>query len=387
MGYLVPLFFLMCFPAFAQDFETAWMDRIRQELREEAPLTQKPVLTEFMAGELLYFDTNISLNDDAESDFVSVTYFRTRVDYVEELFDFVGDLMINYNYYLGNSEYSDHEERLYSRFRYMGPSITFEVAEIFRRESDPIDATFIQRAERFVSNTIPRVAYDVSNFLTMELEGDLQFVQFQDSAFDAINNFNMKWNLSAIGHLTPVHDAFVQLGFLSVNYTDSSGPGNATGYSLRTGYRGELATDLQMEAFLGYTLANSSEKDAGVLDAQFHIRFHVTELLRLHLSYTRGIGFSGGDSSFQTVEQMIWNIHYSLMMDLDMTGRIHYENVDPSRGSERDFYSLGIGAEYRILENLAADTGLTYRFGRVWETDTGRDFNDFIFHIGVAGAF
>ncbi len=38
------------------------MDRVRQELREEAPLSQKPVVAEFMAGELLYFDTNISLN-------------------------------------------------------------------------------------------------------------------------------------------------------------------------------------------------------------------------------------------------------------------------------------------------------------------------------------
>ncbi len=377
----------MALPAHAQDFETEWMDRVRQELRETPSLSQKPVIAELTGGELLYFDTNVSLSENATSDFVSVTYLRGRIDYVEELFDFVGDLMINYNLYMDNSEYSNHEERLYARFRYAGPSIRIELAEIFRRESDPVDATFIDRAERFVSNSMPRVAYDFTEFLTMEMEADLQFVQFQESEFDAINNFNMRWKLSGIGHLTPLHDAFLQLGFLSVDYTDSSGPPGATGYSFRAGYRGEPASDLQMEAFLGYTMATSEDQDKGIVDAQIHVRFHVTEPLRMHLSYTRGIGFSGGFSSFQVVDQMIWNIHYALLIDLDIQGRIQYENVAPAGGSDRDFYSIGMGAKYRIMENLLADSGFTYRFGRIWESATDHDFDDFIFHIGIAGNY
>lgn len=382
-AFLLPIFLAISLYADAQDFETAWMDRIRQELREEAPLTARPLIADLYIGELLYYDSNVSLKDGSDSDMVLVSFLRGRVDYMEELFDATADLLVNYNLYLEDGDRSDHEERFYGRLRYAGPSVELELTEILRRESDPVDEVFAERASRIVSNTIPRVSYEITPEFQLETTANIQYVRFEDTEYESLNNFNLRFDLSGIWNLTRRTSLLAQLGFLSVDYRDSSGPDDADGFSFRTGYRGEPATDLDVEALLGYSRMGSK----GILDLHAHARFHVSELLLLHMSYTRGFAFTRGNSSFQVVDQMIWNIDYTLLIDLTITGRIQYNSNDPEGGVDRDYYSFAVGSKYTVSEGMVIDSGLTFRIGRTWDAGSERDFDDVIIHAGVLAEF
>jgi hypothetical protein len=386
----VAVFLLMSVSLSAQDFETRWIDRIRQELREEPPLTAKPLLSEIVAGEIFFYDSNISLTEDADPDTIFVTFARGRVDYTEELFDLVGDLMINYNLYLDESDASDHEERFYGRLRYAGPSVELEVWEVFRRESDPVDAVFADRTVRVISDTHPRVSYEIMPELTLETAANIQYVRYDDDAFASRNNVNYRLELSPTFHLNARHDFFLQAGYHSFKYSDSSGPEDANGLFFRAGYRGELLASMQVEALLGYSTAKSNEfeitgnvQDADVVDVQLHMRYEATDSFLLLLSYARGLSFSGENSSFQVVDQFILNAKYAALPELELGARMQYELADPAEGESTDYTSFSVGADYTFLDDIVADAGVTYRFGSVADSN----FEGFIVYLGVLGRF
>ncbi len=387
---LVAIFLLMSVSLSAQDFETRWIDRVRQELREEPPLTAKPLLSEIVAGEIFFYDSNISLTEDADPDSIFVTFARGRVDYTEELFDLVGDLMINYNLYLEESDASDHEERFYGRLRYAGPSVELEVWEVFRRESDPVDAVFADRTVRVISDTHPRVSYEIMPELTLETAANIQYVRYDDDAFASRNNVNYRLELSPTFHLNARHDFFLQAGYQSFKYSDSSGPEDANGLFFRAGYRGELLASMQVEALLGYSSAESNEfeitgnvQNADVVDVQLHMRYEATDSFLLLLSYARGLSFSGENSSFQVVDQFILNAKYAALPELELGARMQYELADPAEGESTDYTSLSVGADYTFLDDIVANAGVSYRFGSVADSN----YEGFIIYLGVLGRF
>jgi hypothetical protein len=374
----------------AQDFGVDWLDRVSHELREaRPPLTNRPVQSRTEIGGLYYYDTNIFLeSSDEESDSVAVGFVRGRMDYAEVQMDAALDFLLSYKRYLDEEDETDFEQRLFGRARYAGAQLQAEVAEVLRHESDPIDSVFAERAERWVSDTVPRLFYDFNNLFAAEAAGNIEVVRFEDDPFDDSDNVNIRADASLVYLGAGGIDFLGQAGWISIDY-DSRSAVDADGSYARGGLRGDLSPQLLVEALGGWTKVTSDDLPSGeneehsTGDAIVRVRYLAMDTLTLWGDYLRMITWAGGRDPFQVVNRWVGIVEWQYTDQIGLRARGQYDRADTALGLERTFWSASAGGTYRFREGVVLDVGITWRAGEVRDVPGGDDFDGMIFHAGL----
>jgi hypothetical protein len=391
---------LFCTAAEAQDFGTAWIDRVTHQLiDEEGPLNPHPVEFKASAGELYSYDSNLFLtHTNHTSDSIFTTFANAGLKYAQPVFDAEADLTVNYNasVHTANTDYD--EERFFGRARYQGSKISLQIAEILRRESTPTDVVFTSRVSRVVSNTTPFVTWHINEAFSVEAQSDLQYVRYLRQQFDIANNFNTRSSLTG-AYKTGWNDldALLQVGYLTIDYSTAGAPPNASGYFGRVGARGEVSPNLNVIALAGFTGATSHDfvgtnkkAELSTADIEIHIAYIVSEVTTVYGDYVRRFGFGAGGTPFEVIDSFDAIAEYSIRDDLKLKGRLAYSRAHPVPviSPVRGYGSVSVGSEYKAFEHLLIEGQVTYRAGsaQTGPSDAG-DFSDVIFSLGVVWVF
>jgi hypothetical protein len=383
--------------ASAQDFGTAWIDRVTHEiLEDEGQLTPRPLDVKATAGLLVSYDDNIFLTDkNRTSSAIFIPFAGVTLNYAKPNFDAEADLIVNYNAYSKDSSFNADEERFFGRARYQGTSITLQLAEVARRENSPTDAVFVNRVSRFLSDTTPLVAVHLSQVFAVEVQSDVQYVKFLRHEFDTADNLNTRTFLT-LAYTTDWNavDLLVQGGYFTIDYHNPSAPPDATGYIARAGLRGQISTNLHVIALAGYTKATSddfpgtsTDVSTSTADLELHLAYTPNENTTIYADYSRRFGFSAEGAPFQIINSTALIGYFAVRDDLKLRARFQYDRVNDPFGLRRAYYSGGIGAEYRIHPNVILDGAFTYRWGVVPGSGGAGNFGDAILSAGAAVVF
>jgi hypothetical protein len=397
-SYLVVLFSLFATtPLLAQDFGKTWIERVTHELIEDEPqLSPHPLELKFTGGELYSYDTNIFLtHTDRTNDSIFTTFVGGNLRYAEPTFDAEADLLVNYNAYVSTSDADADEERFFGRVRYQGTQVTLALAQIIRRENSPTDAVFVTRVSRFLSDTTPSVVFKFSEVFAVELNSDLQYVDYLRSSFNAGDNFNSRTMLT-LAYTTNWNnvDLLVQGGYWGVSYREATAPPDAGGYIGRAGIRGDVSQNWHVIALVGIASADSQDfpgtnQDVSMntMDADIHIAYTPRENTTLFADYSRHFGFSAEGAPFEVVDSAALTAQLTPREDLVLRARFDYSRVSVPGGFRRAYYDIGAGAEYKIHPHISIDGGITYRWGVVPGSGGTGNFGDAIIGIGVVILF
>src|SRR5215831_3870814 len=206
--------------ASAQDFGQSWIDRITHIIEQErGPLQPKPVNVTAEAGVNYVYDNNIFLADTGpgkKKDSIIIPFVQAGISYAEPRFDIEASLLADYKRYFKEPA-TDDEERVFVRARQTSSRWNFEISEIFQNVSDPAGLQFLNRVARVVSNTIPKVAFDIGRSWAIELGSNIQIVRYKDAAFSqAQENNNFSVDVNGIYRSPWGFDLVVNLGYYNV---------------------------------------------------------------------------------------------------------------------------------------------------------------------------
>jgi hypothetical protein len=380
----------------AQDFGKTWIDRVTHELIEDdTQLSPHPVEWGFTAGELYSYDSNVFLTkDNRTNDSIFTTFAGGNVKFAQPNFDAEADLLVNYNAFASTKNIDADEERFFGRIRYQGTQVTLSLAEIFRRESSPTDATFTTRVSRFLSNTTPLIVFKASEVVAIEFQSDLQYINYLRQNYSIADNFNTR-SLLTLAYTTGWNnmDLLVQGGYWQVTYQDQFAPPDAGGFIGRLGARGEVSPNLHVIALAGITNADSNNyvgtnynTQLTTMDAEFHFAYTPNENTTYWADYSRRFGFSADGAAYQVVDSAGLTGQLALREDFKMTSRLEYDRVHDALGLRRAYYSIGMGAEYKIHPHITLDAGITWRWG-VTPDVPAAGFGDAILSLGAAVLF
>ena len=384
--------------ALAQDFGPGWLDRVTFDMqRERGPLEGRELYVRTWGGMVFYRDNNVFLEEtNKKNDTIIIPFARVRLNYAVENADVAADLTANYKIYDDIEDADGHEERLFFRARMTESDFSVEVAEVLRRESDPSDALFLDRVERFVSDTFARAALDVTPEWAVESTVNFQSVGFEDAPFeDTIDNNNVRVDGAVVGRTPAGIDVLAQVGYTGIFYRadqTAGAPPDASGYYARGGLRGESTPGLVFEAIAGISLIESDtilgttrETDDSGLDASFRLAYEAMPELTVYGAYIQRFTFGGAGDPYQRINRAIARVVLEPVEMLTVTGRVQADFVESAFGVEREFFTAGGTATYEITPNLVVDGGVTARHGKV----TGgvirqTRFDNVIFYVGVA---
>ena len=390
-------------PAFAQDFGRQWIDRVTHDLQQErGPLSEKPVDFHAWGGVQYQYDSNVFLKTKKEdADSIIIPFARARLEYGEQKFFFLADLLANHKFYADEDSADGHEERFYARGRYTDARYSLDLSEIVTRTSDPIDAVFQDRVARVVSNTIGRATFDLTDAFYFEANGNFQVVRWLDDPFDTFADNNNARVDGGFGWRSPFGwEVLAQFGWYGIFYqndqTDGAPP-DADGIFVRGGFRGEVVADLSVEALIGYTQVDSDDfdvppaagpdgKEHSTADASIQVHYDATELVTLTAGYTRLISFAPmPNDPWQVLNRFLLRGSYLATDQIDVFARLQVDHASSSQGIQRDWWSVGGGANYVINQYVVVDASVTFRSGETeGQVVKSADYDSFILSVGVA---
>ena len=394
----LPVLLLLCSTtAAAQDFGTQWIDRVTHQLLDyDAPLDPYPLSAQLSFGEVYTYDSNIFLtHTDRTNDSVFLTFGQVIVKYAEVNWDLEADLTVNYNAYVDTTDANTDEERFFGRVRMQGSTLSMQLSEVARRESSPTDVVFTDRARRFLSDTTPEVIFRLNDDFAMEGVSTIEYVHYQAAEFQPSDNINTH-SIGTIAYSMKRNalDALVQVGYITINYTDSNSAPDARGWLMRIGVRGDVAPDLSVVLLAGVSdMGSEHDSITGekthltTADVEVHIAYKALESVTAYADYTRRPGFSTNGASFQTVDSSSAILEYAAREDLKLRARLQYDRVHTSTGERRAYYSATLGPEYRLMERITLEAHATYRFGVTPGSNDAGSFTDAILSAGIAATF
>lgn len=408
--------------AAAQDFGTDWIDRVSNELTaERGPLSVKPWELHATGGVAYYFDDNVYLMEDDEvDDSIIIPFIQATLTYSEPRFEFMMDALLNYKWYadddsddstplvLDSTEgASDDEERFFLRARQAAARYSIELAQILQRVSDPIGVTFTERAERFVSNTIPRASFDLSRQWAVEGVVNYQVVRYDDGDLGQVLENNAARADAALVYRTAHgYDLLAQAGWQDIAYIgdESLGaPPDAWGWYARLGFRGNLIERLYLEAYAGYDhiesdyfIGTSVDQEDNTMGANVALRYELSQTVTFSAEYARQFTFAGGtDPStgfgdpYQRVDRVLGIFTAELTPEVGLKLRGQYDHAMTALSTERNYFSGGGSAWWKPIAWMIVDAGVTIRSGDVESQDATIDseYDGTIFHVGVAATY
>ena len=376
----------------AQDFATDWLDRVTHEtMLAHGPLDPRATAQLYHLGALAYYDSNAGLSeDDEEEQFVLVPFLRVRLDHATRQVDAALDAALSYKWYRPDSEFSDDEERVYGRIRFVAPGLALELAEIFRHESDPVDAVFADRAPRYVSNTVGRAAWEATKVVGVEANVDFGLVRMEEDEFDRLDNHTLRADLGLLGRLGSGLDAVAQAGYLLIDYRRSSAAPDTDGVYARGGLRGELNPALVVTALAGVVRAESEDFDSGAegeedeaLELVLNLRYEWMDRLTLIGDLTRTLGFAGGIEPFAINNRFLARADYEVSEEWTLQGRVQYELLEGVLGIDRTWLSVSAGFEWRAHPQVIFDAGASWRRGDTDGAGFDSEFDQTVLHVGL----
>jgi hypothetical protein len=380
----------------AQDFGQTWIDRITHELEQErGPLQAKPLTITAEAGVEYAYDSNVFLTpNNRKSDSIIIPFVQAGFNYGEPRFDLEGSLLADYKGYLKERASGD-EERVFLRGRQTSSRWNFEASEIFQNVIDPSGVQFLTRTRHIVSDTVPKIAFDIGRSWGIEAGANIQIVRFRELQYLTQENNNFSVDLAGVYRTPWAFDLLAQVGYYNIHYLDpqsSGGTPNAFGYYYRVGYRGQLVERLTLEALIGYTdaksdffLATGHAINKSNLGAVVNLRWEMTEKLNLFFDFARQYAFEGFGDPFQLLNTVSIYAKYELTDVVTVSLRIQGDLSDSALNVKRRYYAAALAGTYKITEHIVADAGVTYRGGRVENSLTPAvKFNDFILSAGIA---
>lgn len=388
--------FAFAVPSGAQDFGTEWMDRVTHETVEDSDqLTAKPVEYKATAGVLYYHDDNIYLeSSDENDDSIVVPFGGLRLDYAEPQFDAALDALVNYNSYSDEDDASGDEERVFARGRYVTSGLSVEVSQLLRFESSPNSSTLIDRTERMVSDTVPLVMVDLTDIIRLEARYQHSIVDFDDDRYDALDNTSFRAGGTLVYEGFDGPALLADAGVLGIEYENTGAPADSDGFYARGGLRGDLTEQVSGNVLLGYTSIEADDhpttgaegSEHSTADADVGLTFTGIEKLALTADYARRFGF-GSEAAFQTINSVLFRGDYEVNEKLKVNARLQFDNLSDSNGRDREYVAYGFGATYPVYENVTADAGVLLRSGDSSGFTTDSDYDNTIFHVGVAASF
>jgi hypothetical protein len=383
----------------AQDFGREWLDRVTHEVQtERGPLGTKPVEWHVVGGVEYYHDDNIFLADQNEiDDSIIIPFAGASIEYSESRFEVKAEFLGNYKVYSDSDleDADDDEQRFYFKFRQVGAKYSLEVTEILTHLSDPLDVVFLDRAVRWVSMTVPRLAMDVSPKVGAELAANIGLVRYEDSVLsDAIDNDNIRVDGTLVYRGPWGMDFLAQGGWQEINYVASQAQGappDAWGYYVRGGVRGEVLPTLMLEVLAGgshiesdfYSGTRIDEEDEGG-DVSVDVRWEALPTLTLMADYSRQFTFAGGVDPYQTINRALFLGALELTQYVTVRGRFQYDHSHTTSGTERDYWSTGGSVTVKPLPWALIDGGVTFRSGEAENGPLTSEYDNLIFHVGVA---
>ncbi len=401
--------------AVAQDFGTDWIDRVSNQLTSErGPLSVKPWELHATGGVAYYFDDNVYLMENDEvDDSIIIPFVRATLDYSEPRFEFAMDALLNYKYYLDDDDddstptvldstegASDDEERVYLRARQASSRYSIELAQILQRVSDPIGVLFTERAERFVSNTIPRITFDLSRQWAIEGTGNYQVVRYDDHDLGlALENNAGRADGALVYRTAQGVDLLARVGWQDIGYKgeqSEGAPPDAWGWYAHLGFRGDLMQRLYLEAFAGYDhiesdyfLGTSVDQEDNTMGANVALRYELSETMLLSVEYARQFTFAGAGDPYQRVDRVLGMFEAELTPEIGLKLRGQYDHAMTALSTERNYFSGGGSAWWKPIAWMLIDAGVTFRSGDVESQDGTIDseYDGTIFHVGVAATY
>ena len=377
----------------AQDLSTEWMDRVSHDtIYSKGPLSTKPVHHTLNMGLLSYYESNVNLEESGtEAESVLVPFLRLRLEYSERQVDAAADILASYKYYIPDHKYSDDEERVYGRARFISPKLELEIAEIFQHVSDPVGVVFANRVDRFVNETYGRARLETIGGVW--LEGDLLFgaVRYQEKTFDENDNMSLRAGAGLAVTMSQVMDAVVQGGAMMVDYRYETGaPPDVEGLYLRGGVRGDLLPTLSLTALLGVAQMESDDFESGAagsddedVEAELHLRWQASPKLTVYGDYSRMFTFSAAPEPYQLVNRLTGLAELEAAEGVRLRFRLQWDHADGSEGIEREWISAGTGVQWQTHAQVAFDAGMTLRWGGTEGAPADYDYEDIIVHFGM----
>jgi hypothetical protein len=379
----------------AQDFGQTWIDRITHELEQErGPLQAKPFAFTAEGGVNLAHDSNVFLTQTSKkSDTIIIPFVQAGFTYGEPRFDLEASALVDYKDYLKEKASGD-EERVFLRARQTASRWNFEISEIFQNVIDPSGVLFLNRVRHIVSNTVPKLAFDIGRSWGIETSGNIQIVRFKDQPYSSQQeNNNFSLDLTGVYRTPWAFDLVAQIGYYNINYLESQvngGTPDAFGYYYRVGFRGQVVERLTLEALIGYTDAHSdffvstgNDINKRNLGAILNLRWEATEKLNLFFDFARQYAFEGFGDPFQLLNTVSVYAKYELTDVITTSLRLQADISDSALNVRRTYYAAALAGTYKITEHIVADAGVTYRGGKT-ENATTVKFTDLIFSIGIA---
>lgn len=375
----------------SQDLASEWIDRVsRDVLQARGPLPNQPLRHTIHMGAYAAYETNANLEEsDEDAETILSPFLRVRLDYSERQVDAAADILAQWKRYIPDHEFSDDEERVYGRVRFISPRLSLEAAEIFQHVSDPVDAVFADRVDRLLSDTVGRARFELTPAVALEADLTLGIVRFQEKSFDEGDNWNLRGGLGLAVRLSAALEAVAEGGGFLIDYRYETGaPPDVDGLFARGGIRGDFGTSVSATILAGVARAESEDYDSGLEgeeeetgEAAVRLRWEASDRLTLHGDYTRIFAFAVATDPFQVVNRWIASAEWEATAELRLIGRLQFDHVDGASGLERDYASVGGSARWKSHEQVYFDAGLIYRFGEVSPGDV--EYDDWIVQFGV----
>lgn len=376
-----------------QDPATEWMDRVAHDLvASRGPLPRRPLKHTLHLGVLSWYEDNVNLEeDDTDGGSVVMPFLGLRLEYSERQVEAAADALFAWKQYIPDGEYSDDEERVYARLRFIGPRLEVEFAEIFQHLSDPVDAVFADRIDRFVSDTLGRARMEAGSGIAVEADVAFGILRAQEKDADDADNWNLRAGAGTAVRLSSAMEAVAQAGFLLVDYRYATGaPPDVDGLYARAGLRGDLLPTLSLTALAGVGRVESDDfsdgrdgKDDDTGEAAVHLAFQATPALMLYGDYSRQIVFGAGTDPYQILNRWIVLAEYEASPEVRLRGRVQLDHADSALGVEREWASAGGSVQWQSHEQVYFDAGLTFRWGSVDAGASEHDYEDMVVHFGL----
>jgi hypothetical protein len=387
--------------AAAQDFGQAWIDRITHELeRERGPLEAKPVNWSADLGAQYSFDNNIFLTSSGKkSDSIIIPFVQANIEYGEPRFDIEAKVLVDYKRYIKETQESGDEERVFFRARQTSSRWNFEISEIFTHVSDPSGLLFINRVSRVVSNTVPKIAFDIGKLWAVETGGNIQLVRFQDRTFSiGQDNNNFEVYVNAVYRSPWAFDLLAQFGYWDCRYLtkqEDGGTPDAFVYNYRAGFRGNVIERLYLEALAGYSVVNSdffiqtgNGLRSGTGTGFINLRYEVTEKFNFFFDASRLYAWNGFGDPYQLLNTLSIYGTYDWTEQVQVALKGFYEHSHSALDVSRSYYGASLTGLWKVMPHVALDAGATYRAGFVENALTPRQtFTDIILSVGAALTF
>jgi hypothetical protein len=382
--------------AAAQDFGQSWIDRVTHESEQErGPLSPKAFNWTANAGVEYAFDSNIFLTQtDKKSDSIIIPFVQAGLTYSESRFDLEASLLADYKYYVKENP-DDDEERVFVRARQTSSRWNFEASELFENVSDPSGVIFLNRVSRVVSTTVPKIAVDIARNWSLELNGNIQIVRFQDQPYSSgqeNNNFSFD---GAVVYRTPwAFDVLAMFGYYNINYltdkTQVNGTPDVFGYYGKVGFRGNIIERLSLEGNIGYSSVDTdffastgNDITSGTLVFNANFKYEATDKVNFYLDGVRMYAFEGFGDPYQLVNSFAFLAELEMTEELKFRGRLQFDYSESALNVKREYLNANAGLTYKFTSHWIVDGSIGYRWGKT-ENATSVTFNDFILSLGIA---